>query len=146
MRLFRSMRSPNVFEACNHRRGNKLSCFVESCRNGCSPCVIEELYSRNNAPNWRWCSTQAKQRLFDCLVYAGCGGRVLNWSAPKSFGRSSQRFERGCGVGDLYWNGNHRHVDFLSPRPCTPAYLSWIKSLQVAMQPSWRKQGQECST
>lgn len=141
MRLFRSMRSPNVFEACNHRRGNKLSCFVESCRNGCSPCVIEELYPRNNAPNWRWCSTQAKQRLFDCLVYAGCGGRVLNWSAPKSFGRSSQRFERGCGVGDLYWTAITDMWLFHSPRPCTPAYLSWIKSLQVAMQPSWRKQG-----
>ena len=112
MRLFRSMRSPNVFEACNHRRGNKLSCFVESCRNGCSPCVIEELYPRNNGPNWRGCSIQAKQRLFDCLVYGGCGGRVLNWSAPMSFGRSFQRFERGCEAGDLYWNGTHRYVAF----------------------------------
>lgn len=57
-------------------------------------------------------------------MYGGSGAGVLDWSAPKSFGRSFQRFERGCGAGGgLYWNGTHRRVDFSLTTAMHPGIL-----------------------
>jgi len=69
MKLFRCMRSPNLFEACNRRRESQRSRIVGSYREGCSPCATEESIQEMMAQIDAGLRAQANQRLLGCLGY-----------------------------------------------------------------------------